>query len=65
MSQDKQSVYAFWNQAACGEALYLTDTERASYAAQAQTRYALEPYIRDRSCRQTDEAQGRKASKIR
>ncbi len=47
MNEAKQAVRAFWNQAACGEDLYLADTEKASYAAQAQTRYALEPYIRD------------------
>jgi len=47
MNDAKETVREFWNQAACGEALYLADTEKASYAAQAQTRYALEPYIRD------------------
>ncbi|MDG4550504.1 MAG: class I SAM-dependent methyltransferase [Candidatus Contendobacter sp.] len=47
MNEAKQAVREFWNQAACGENLYLADTEMASYAAQAQTRYALEPYIRD------------------
>ena len=47
MNEAKQAVRAFWNQATCGEALYLADTEKASYAAQARTRHALEPYIRD------------------
>ncbi|MDS4021036.1 MAG: class I SAM-dependent methyltransferase [Candidatus Competibacter sp.] len=47
MNETKQAVREFWNQAACGEDLYLADTEKASYAAQARTRYALEPYIRD------------------
>lgn len=47
MNHAKEAVREFWNQAACGEALYLADTEKASYAAQARTRYALEPYIRD------------------
>jgi ubiquinone/menaquinone biosynthesis C-methylase UbiE len=47
MNEAKQAVREFWNQAACGEALYLTDTDRAGYTAQAQARYVLEPYIRD------------------
>ncbi|AUB83857.1 class I SAM-dependent methyltransferase [Candidatus Thiodictyon syntrophicum] len=47
MSEAKDAVHAFWDQAACGEALYLADVDRAGYLAQAQTRYRLEPYIRD------------------
>lgn len=47
MNHAKEAVREFWNQAACGEDLYLTDTEKASYATQARTRYALEPYILD------------------
>lgn len=47
MNHAKEAVREFWNQAACGEELYLTDTEKASYAAQAKTRYTLEPYILD------------------
>lgn len=47
MNDAKEAVHDFWNQAACGEDLYLTDTEKASYATQAKTRYTLEPYIRD------------------
>lgn len=47
MNHAKEAVREFWNQAACGEDLYLTDTEKASYATQAKTRYTLEPYILD------------------
>ena len=42
---DKQRVHDFWNDAACGEALYLQDTDRAGYESQAAIRYQLEPYI--------------------
>ena len=44
---NKDAVREFWNQAACGEKLYLADTDQAGYTAQAEMRYALEPYIRD------------------
>ncbi len=42
MNNEKQSVHDFWNQASCGEALYLGDTDRAGYTAQAEARYNLE-----------------------
>ena len=38
-------VHDFWNDASCGERLYLAGTTRAEYAQQAEQRYALEPYI--------------------
>lgn len=44
---NKQQVHDFWNDAACGENLYLQNTDRAGYEAQAEARYRLEPYIRD------------------
>lgn len=47
MINEKKNVYDFWNQASCGEDLYLSDTDRAGYTAQARARYALEPYILD------------------
>lgn len=47
MNQGKQRVHDFWNQASCGEALYLSDVDKSSYIAQAETRYVLEPYIND------------------
>jgi ubiquinone/menaquinone biosynthesis C-methylase UbiE len=45
MSQDKKQVHDFWNEASCGEDLYLQSTDRAGYEAQAKIRYELEPYI--------------------
>jgi len=45
MNHEKQDVHDFWNQASCGEELYLPGTDKAGYTAQAQSRYALEPYI--------------------
>ena len=45
MNREKQKVHDFWNQASCGESLYLPDTDRAGYEAQAEARYTLEPYI--------------------
>ena len=47
MNHEKQEVYDFWNNASCGEELYLSDTDKAGYTAQAEVRYALEPYILD------------------
>jgi SAM-dependent methyltransferase len=47
MSPDKQHVHDFWNDASCGEDLYLEGTDQAGYEAQARTRYNLEPYIAD------------------
>ena len=45
MNNGKQDVHDFWNEASCGEALYLSDSDQAGYTAQASSRYALEPYI--------------------
>jgi hypothetical protein len=44
---DKTLVHEFWNTASCGEALYLDRSNAAGYARQVETRYRLEPYIRD------------------
>ena len=41
----KQQVHDFWNDAACGENLYLKSIDRADYEAQAEMRYRLEPFI--------------------
>jgi SAM-dependent methyltransferase len=41
----KSQVHDFWNEAACGEALYLGGQDAESYRAQAQRRYELEPFI--------------------
>lgn len=42
MNNNKQVVHDFWNEASCGEALYLVGTDRAGYMAQAKARYDLE-----------------------
>jgi SAM-dependent methyltransferase len=41
----KQAVREFWQQASCGEDLYLSGNDRDAYARQASDRYRLEPYI--------------------
>jgi SAM-dependent methyltransferase len=45
VDKDKQQVHEFWNEASCGENLYLPGLTREAYEAQAQKRYELEPYI--------------------
>ena len=47
MDHEKQDVHDFWNEASCGENLYLSDADLVGYAAHADQRYALEPYILD------------------
>lgn len=42
---DKQRVHDFWNEASCGENLYLQGTSREANESQARKRYELEPYI--------------------
>lgn len=45
MNKDKQQVHDFWNEASCGENLYLQGSDRDGYETQARKRYELEPYI--------------------
>lgn len=45
MNKNKQQVHDFWNEASCGENLYLPGLNRNAYEAQARKRYELEPYI--------------------
>jgi ubiquinone/menaquinone biosynthesis C-methylase UbiE len=40
-------VKNFWEEAACGEELYLRDHNKDSFDKQSETRYKLEPYIID------------------
>lgn len=47
MQAGKKAVQAFWEQAACGEELYLRDIDAAGYREQARQRYELEPYIEE------------------
>lgn len=44
-NSDKQQVHDFWNEAACGENLYLQNTNSEGYRIQAAERYRLEPFI--------------------
>jgi ubiquinone/menaquinone biosynthesis C-methylase UbiE len=62
MQFDKQRVHDFWNDASCGEALYLADTDRHAYEAQAQTRYELEPCIPEFA--RFDDAKGKRVLEI-
>ena len=41
----KQQVCDFWTEASCGEELYLKGDRPEDFAAQAEARYRLEPYI--------------------
>lgn len=41
----KQQVHNFWNEASCGENLYLQTTDRTGYITQSTERYRLEPFI--------------------
>jgi SAM-dependent methyltransferase len=45
LSADKQAVLEHWEQASCGEELYLRSPTLAGYRDQAQRRYELEPYL--------------------
>jgi len=45
MDAKKKAVRDFWDQASCGETLYLKNPNRDAYLAQARQRYVLEPYI--------------------
>jgi len=41
----KESVREFWDQASCGEALYLSSPDQEGYRAQAKARYRLEGWM--------------------
>ena len=45
METDKKDVQAFWEQASCGEDLYLDAMTAEGYRTQAAHRYRLEPYV--------------------
>lgn len=44
---DKQLVHDFWEQASCGEELYLSGITKQDYLEESEIRYRLEPYIVD------------------
>lgn len=62
MDTTKKKVHDFWNEASCGENLYLLNADRAGYEAQARTRYELEPYIFDLA--RFEEARGKRVLEI-
>jgi hypothetical protein len=41
----KKAVKDFWNEASCGEELYLKGFDKDSYLNQSTIRYSLEPEI--------------------
>ena len=45
MSSEKEAVKEFWEEASCGERLYLPELTREGYEQQSLSRYLLEPYI--------------------
>ncbi|MBV9122529.1 MAG: class I SAM-dependent methyltransferase [Planctomycetes bacterium] len=45
MEAAKQQVHDFWQQASCGESLYLRGRDEEKFLHQMETRYQLEPYI--------------------
>lgn len=62
MNTEKQQVHDFWNDASCGEDLYLREVTKEGYNEQAAVRYDLEPYIQDFA--QFDEARGKTVLEI-
>lgn len=58
MDQAKRQVYEFWNEASCGEDLYLAGSDKDAYAAHMRKRYEIEPYVasfaRPAECRGRD-----------
>lgn len=47
MLEDKQAVCEFWEEASCGEKLYLSGKEKDDFLRHASIRYELEPEILD------------------
>jgi SAM-dependent methyltransferase len=45
MSTSKNAVRDFWDEASCGEKLYLDGLDVGGFRTQSETRYALEPFI--------------------
>ena len=45
MDDSKKEVHDFWNQASCGEQLYLDSSDECGYLAQMRKRYEMEPFI--------------------
>lgn len=45
MNTSKKDVRGFWDEAACGEKLYLENLDLSGFRKQEETRYVLEPFI--------------------
>ena len=41
-NQEKKSVHDFWDEASCGESIYLPQNDLAGYIAHSKARYDLE-----------------------
>jgi SAM-dependent methyltransferase len=62
MTEDTRRVHDFWNEASCGEDLYLSGLGRAGYTSQMQKRYELEPFLPGFA--RADECRGRDVLEI-
>jgi len=62
LSDEKKAVHDFWDRAACGEELYLSDHSHEDYQNQTKIRYALEPFILDFA--EFNQYQGKKVLEI-
>ena len=62
MTQEKQQVHDFWDEASCGETLLLSESDKAGYNFQSSERYRLEPYIH--SFAEFDNVEGKKVLEI-
>jgi SAM-dependent methyltransferase len=45
VDESLRKVHDFWNEASCGEQLYLDGSDESGYLAQMRKRYELEPFI--------------------
>lgn len=61
-SKEKKQVHDFWNDASCGEKLYLDNTDLLGFESQANQRYELEPFILNFA--RFDEYKGKKVLEI-
>jgi SAM-dependent methyltransferase len=62
MESSKELVRQFWEEASCGEKLYLSDLSREDFLRQAEIRYELEPFIPDFA--EFDKYRGKKVLEI-
>lgn len=62
MESSKELVRDFWEEASCGENLYLKDLTKEGFLRQSQIRYQLEPYILDFA--EFDKYRGKKVLEI-